>query len=358
MRQYIDPRFQYGYPPAYYAQRERPRARAKQLIGRVNLSGVPLMGMLGMEYVTSVIVIAVAAIVELLPAAMETLGFDPGAAREAQHFLHSGTDVQTALSIVMYLLMFLVPFCLFAHFNRMSVKNIFREERPPFGTTVFTVCAALGLSIAAAYIAYAMEFVFQLFGVSGMPVETAAPENMTGFILQFVQICVLPPIVEEFCFRGVLFKHISDTAGYKFAIFATAALFAIAHASPLTLPLAFLFGILAAFVRAKSGSLWPCVFAHFAVNLTAYLSSIGIEYLPEDVMAFWDGIYSGAYLILGGLAFLIFFKINRFDPEKIFHIKGEDRDIRSGNIKYYFASVTLWAFFLIEALATVGVLLI
>jgi membrane protease YdiL (CAAX protease family) len=82
---------------------------------------------------------------------------------------------------------------------------------------------------------------------------------------------ILAPIVEEFLFRGLLYRYLRKKRSLGFAIVFTAALFAIAHLVPTLIPSLFVFGIFLAWVVERYGSLYPAMVLHSLNNLTSIL---------------------------------------------------------------------------------------
>ncbi len=77
---------------------------------------------------------------------------------------------------------------------------------------------------------------------------------------------------EELIFRGVLWAGIEHVAKSKWALlFQTSLLFAILHlldgSGLWYFPHRFAAGLILGWIRLKSGSLWPCMHAHFVTNL-------------------------------------------------------------------------------------------
>ena len=85
-------------------------------------------------------------------------------------------------------------------------------------------------------------------------------------------IAVLVPFVEELFFRGMLYPLLRQRAPAALAIVANAAIFAIVHMIPVLIPSLFVIGLCLAFLRERSGSIWPCVFYHAMQNGLAMLA--------------------------------------------------------------------------------------
>lgn len=92
------------------------------------------------------------------------------------------------------------------------------------------------------------------------PAELAA-----GLLL----IAGLAPLVEELFFRGMVYPLIRARMGALPAIGLSALLFALVHFVPLLLPSLFLVGVLLAYLRERSGSIWPSVLYHILQNSLA-----------------------------------------------------------------------------------------
>lgn len=100
--------------------------------------------------------------------------------------------------------------------------------------------------------------------------------GMTDLVLLVIPVCVLAPVFEEVLFRG-LFFHPLERRGRALAIGGTAVAFAAIHLLPYAnAPLAvlpvFLVGLANGWLRARSGSIEPCIASHAAFNLLGLVS--------------------------------------------------------------------------------------
>jgi len=90
-------------------------------------------------------------------------------------------------------------------------------------------------------------------------------------------VVTVGPLVEELLFRGVLFSAALRYASPGVAMFITAALFACVHLPDLgflwyALPNLLVLGMVLAWLRLASGSVWPAVLAHAVNNVLAVVS--------------------------------------------------------------------------------------
>jgi membrane protease YdiL (CAAX protease family) len=93
------------------------------------------------------------------------------------------------------------------------------------------------------------------------------------FIAFFLAVTILAPFVEELTYRGLGFSLFSPY-GVVLAIVATGVLFGLAHGLLIGLPVLTFFGIVVAWLRAKTGSVYPGILLHAAFNGVALLVSV------------------------------------------------------------------------------------
>jgi membrane protease YdiL (CAAX protease family) len=91
-------------------------------------------------------------------------------------------------------------------------------------------------------------------------------------IMLLVLVAGLVPFAEELFFRGMLYPLLRSRMGPLAAIVANAALFSLAHFIPLLIPGLFVVGLFLAYLRERSGSIWPSVCLHALQNSLALVS--------------------------------------------------------------------------------------
>jgi membrane protease YdiL (CAAX protease family) len=91
----------------------------------------------------------------------------------------------------------------------------------------------------------------------------------------YLLVSLAPAVSEELVFRGYISQRLSELLSPSETIVVQAALFALAHLSPVIFPSHFFMGIVFGLVRRKSGSLYPGMFVHAAWNAYAVYSEVG-----------------------------------------------------------------------------------
>lgn len=130
--------------------------------------------------------------------------------------------------------------------------------------------AWLAKGLLAGLVAFALGYAYvgllgRLLPGEPPPAPEAAPWA------RLLDLALLPALVEEWLVRGVLWRACRRAASTRQSIAATAAVFALLHGFQgfLSLPHRFAFGLLAGWLRARSGSLLPGIVGHFANNALA-----------------------------------------------------------------------------------------
>ena len=101
-------------------------------------------------------------------------------------------------------------------------------------------------------------------------------ETTFGLILIFISLTITAPIFEEILFRGYLLDKIRSVCSDNFAILSTGFLFGIMHwniffwSDFLQVGSATIGGFLYAWLRIKTGSLWPSIICHALWNGTIF----------------------------------------------------------------------------------------
>lgn len=94
-----------------------------------------------------------------------------------------------------------------------------------------------------------------------------------AYIASFVALAVVGPFVEEATFRGLGYSLLARY-GQWFAIAAIGILFGLAHGLVEALPILVVLGAGLAWLRARTESIYPCVFVHSVFNGLALVLAV------------------------------------------------------------------------------------
>lgn len=118
-----------------------------------------------------------------------------------------------------------------------------------------------------------------------------------NFLLNFLCVALMAPVLEEFLCRGLVLRGIVRNGGSpSVAILVSALFFALIHGNLWQAIPAFLLGVLFGYVYYKTDCLWLSVIMHFTNNCTSLVIS-RIEGIAED--ATWMSVMPiGCYWVL------------------------------------------------------------
>lgn len=99
----------------------------------------------------------------------------------------------------------------------------------------------------------------------GLVPEEWDPDRAAPYAANAAATALLVPVVEELLFRGAGYSLLLRY-GRPVAIGSTAVLFGLAHGLVLLLPVLVAFGVGLAWVRGRTGSIYPCILLHACFN--------------------------------------------------------------------------------------------
>lgn len=208
-------------------------------------------------------------------------------------------DVRTSLLVGQFLIL-LAPAVYLAIRYRLPSRTVLRLRSPGLLAPLLALpCAAGGVILSsdlyrlASLLLPAGERVLHDFGET----MTTGSTDLAGMILLY---CLIPGIVEEFVFRGVLMGSLAERRGWgpHGALVASALVFGMFHFLYFRIvPTAFI-GILAGLAVLRSGSLFTGMVWHAASNAVALLAAR--EAVEPVGLPLW-GHAAAAVVVVGGL---------------------------------------------------------
>ena len=176
--------------------------------------------------------------------------------------------------LILYLIVFAIPVCVASKWSGMSAKELIGRGKPTKTIYIMTIGLTMGWSYIAGYFSIGIDGILQQFGLCEVADPYILPTSGGAMFLQFLAVAIVPPIVEELCYRGFFLNAAVRTMGTWSAIVLTSLAFWLAHYSIEILPLAFGFGMIGGYIRRRYGSLLPSMCAHFVVNSIYLITNI------------------------------------------------------------------------------------
>ncbi len=252
-------------------------------------------------------------------------------------------ELTTSLS---YTLSMILPFVIY-----MALVNIPSAKAVPNHNTkasfvISGVFISLGLSSLGSLTGDAFETALSFVNITSLQPEFNAPTNIPAFIIFLVNLVVLPPLVEEWVFRGVLLQSLRRF-GDGFAIMVSSVIFALIHCNVSQSTTAFLVGLSMAIFVVITGSVWTGVIIHMVNNCLSIAMSIITLAMPEYAFVLSICLHM-VYLIGGVMAILHLWKkhpqLFTLYPAKTF------TSFRAKNILFFSSVGMISALFIIGAI--------
>ena len=139
-----------------------------------------------------------------------------------------------------------------------------------------TVGLILGALVAIYALSAALDPFLNAGEEQGLTPERWDPDRAPQYAASFVAVAVIAPIVEELTFRGEGFTLLGRY-GRGVAIVGTALAFGLSHGLLIALPILTVFGLGLAWLRDRTGSIYPCMALHAFFNGIALIAAVTIE---------------------------------------------------------------------------------
>jgi membrane protease YdiL (CAAX protease family) len=96
------------------------------------------------------------------------------------------------------------------------------------------------------------------------------------FIANFVVVAGVAPFVEELTYRGLGFAAVREAYGAVAALVVTALAFGLAHGLVVALPVLTIFGLILAWLRLRTDSVYPTMMLHALFNGIALIAAVTV----------------------------------------------------------------------------------
>ncbi len=192
----------------------------------------------------------------------------------------SDPAMQSVVAIFLSVLGLLVPFAVGGYFINKGKNAPMVDFRKPVSIPLMLSATALGFFVCLAgnYVTGIFVDLMSEAGITLSAPEYTPPSDFGGRIIYILSIAVVPALVEEFAVRGVILQPLRKY-GDRFAILASALIFAVMHGNLIQAPFALIAGIGIGYAVCITNSIWTGILIHFCNNLY----SVIIEFLVADI---------------------------------------------------------------------------
>ncbi len=158
---------------------------------------------------------------------------------------------------------------------------------------------------------FVVQFLFTLAAVTLIELvapgfaDVLADVGQGSLVLAVLGLVILPPLVEEIVFRGVLLERFTVKWNLTAAILVSSVTFGLLHVDPVG---AGVFGVVTCLLYLRTGSLWPGILLHLVNNGVALTA---MRLTEQDVTApaptLGEALTSAGVLMMLSVPFLVWF---------------------------------------------------
>lgn len=161
----------------------------------------------------------------------------------------------------------------YAKKRKINLRGVvpFTQSKQPWSIVLSIVCAIVCVAICAPFISF-VEYGFGKLGYhpnsTGLPLKT-----FFDLILNIIFVALLPAVVEEIVYRGVILKGLLKKCAPWVAILLTSFVFMLAHGSLEQCVYQFILGVVLTYIAYSTGNILYSMIAHFTNNFVVILLS-------------------------------------------------------------------------------------
>lgn len=223
---------------------------------------------------------------------------------------------------------------------KTNINKAVKIKSVSIGDTVKYTLAAMGFVYVFNLLLSFMNINLSMLGFQNKVSDYGSTSGTAENIIYFIAIAVVPPIIEEFLFRGAILGSLRKH-GDALAIVVSAVMFGFAHSNFIQTPVTFLTGLVLAYLTVKTNSLIPAIIVHFVNNSSSVAFSL-LSQLKLDEMIYSVIDFSIALVfVLSGLICTAML-IKKFG-NKLFEFDSSPEDNPNGltmakRLRYVFTS--------------------
>lgn len=152
-----------------------------------------------------------------------------------------------------------------------SWRRFFALRRPDSWPRAFglALAAYVAIFVGAGLILIA----FDAGDEQGLTPDAWDSSKAGAYAANFVSVAFFGPVVEELMYRGAGMTLLARF-GAAVAVVVTAIAFGLGHGLVLALPALVLFGLITAWLRLRTDSIYPCMLVHCAFNATSLIAAV------------------------------------------------------------------------------------
>lgn len=235
-----------------------------------------------------------------------------------------------------------IPFVLYALHTHIPPQSALPLRRVSSKLVLASVMVSLSVSVIGIYASEASAYLFSALGIYFYEPILIIPTDTVSMIFYVLNLTMIPAVFEELAFRGILMQSLRRF-GDSFALVVSAILFSLVHISPLSIPNAFVMGLVIGYFVLFTGSVHTGIIIHLVHNLLALLISQlgGLDHSIANLIFLSIQLI---YLVFGAAAIIWLMR----SYENIFALKNSATINRSNQkLRCFFCTLPFFLFLVV-----------
>ena len=264
------------------------------------------------------------------------------------YFLNSEL-VSQLLTAGVQIFALLIPFSIYCLVIKIPRHIAVPLRSINLSSTFTAIFISRGFAVIGVLCVAAISALLALLGLESPGSPITFPSDPLAKVLFCLNMTVIPAMFEEMAFRGVVMQSLRRF-GDGFALLCSSILFAIAHGDIVSIPNAFVMGLVLGYFVLYSGSLWTGVIVHLLHNAIVLLEACLI---PTGNDALYAAISVALLLfqLMIGLGTSLLFV--RQTPKAFAIPKSNTINGENSKLRIFFSSVPMVIFILIMLISAV-----
>lgn len=176
-----------------------------------------------------------------------------------------GSSILVSINMLTYMIFNVVLGLIGMKWADIKPRSLIRTRDFTFGKASQYCIIGIFIWIVSIYLSTGVSDIFSKYGVDVISHSSGTGETFMGKAVSTLYGCIIAPITEEFFYRGMVLRTFSK-ANQRFAVFASAFFFGVAHGNIPQFILGFLTGLFLAHITLKHGSIIPSAIVHIFIN--------------------------------------------------------------------------------------------
>lgn len=257
--------------------------------------------------------------------------------------LASGYGASLALvelrEMLSYLFSMGIPLLLTFVLLRPRRGSISLRRFPTDGTLLsYSMIASLAVMVLMSIVTGCIERIFAYFHILELTPDYLLPSTPVALVLYIIRLSLLPALLEELLFRGVLLRSLRQY-GDAFALVASSAAFGFIHYSITKDLSGFVMGLILGYFVIRTGSVFTAVFSRFLTLLVPLVLRLIQHIAPYSIYRITE--YT-LYCLILAVAIGVFILICRREGNAFILSSGNTETCISRKLRAYFLNLPMF----------------